>query len=65
MSQLTPAEIEVVRAIAAGSSQARVARQRGTSRQTVANQVASAFRKLGIGSRRELQRLMAAPAPAQ
>jgi DNA-binding CsgD family transcriptional regulator len=51
---LTRSEREVVRAVLAGASRAEVARVRGTSRNTVANILASAFRKLGVNSRLEL-----------
>jgi DNA-binding CsgD family transcriptional regulator len=51
---LTSAEREVVDLALRGESNAEVARSRGTSVRTVANQMASAFRKLGIGSRGEL-----------
>jgi DNA-binding NarL/FixJ family response regulator len=37
-----------------GCSNSQIARLRSVSIQTVANQVASAFRKLKVGSRREL-----------
>ena len=48
------AESEVAVAIAMGCSSAAIARQRGTSVRTVENQIYAIFRKLGIGSRREL-----------
>ncbi len=51
---LTPAEHAVVAAIEAGKSNGQIARERGTSARTVANQVASLFRKLNVGSRAEL-----------
>jgi len=51
---LTPAEHEVVAAIEAGMSNAQIARARGTSARTVANQIASIFKKLKVGSRAEL-----------
>jgi DNA-binding CsgD family transcriptional regulator len=51
---LTPAEHEVVAAIEAGKSNAEIARERGTSARTVANQVGSIFKKLKVGSRAEL-----------
>lgn len=50
-ASLSPAEIEVARAIVRGSSNAEIARARGTSVRTVANQVASILRRLGAGSR--------------
>lgn len=53
-AHLTAAEVDVVRAILRGASNLDIARRRGRSIRTVANQVASAFRKLGVSSRREL-----------
>lgn len=53
-SALTSAELEVARLAVAGGSNRAIARLRGTSARTVANQIASAFRKLGVGSRSEL-----------
>jgi DNA-binding CsgD family transcriptional regulator len=52
--RLTSAEREVVSSALRGDSNADVARTRGTSVRTVANQMASALRKLGVGSRGEL-----------
>jgi DNA-binding CsgD family transcriptional regulator len=51
---LSGAECTVVRDILDGASQRDVARSRGTSQRTVANQMASVFRKVGVGSRVEL-----------
>jgi len=51
---LTQSEREVVRAVLSGRNQRDVAAERGTSQSTVANQLASAFRKLGVRSRAEL-----------
>ena len=51
---LTAAEGEIVRAILEGQSNAAIARARGAAVRTVANQVASVFRKLGVRSRAEL-----------
>lgn len=51
---LTSAQLEVARAIVRGASNAAIARERGTSVRTVANQVASILRKLGVGSRAQL-----------
>jgi DNA-binding CsgD family transcriptional regulator len=56
---LTPAERDVVEHILSGASNVDIARVRGTSSRTVANQVASIFRKLGVQSRAELARLCA------
>jgi DNA-binding CsgD family transcriptional regulator len=51
---LTEAEEQVALALLAGRSQAEIARLRGSAPRTVANQVASIFRKLGARSRTEL-----------
>ena len=53
-SVLTPAEADIVRAALRGASNAEIARGRGRSVRTVANQFASLFRKLRVGSRSEL-----------
>jgi len=60
--RLTPAEREVVRMIAAGLSNAEIARRRGSSPRTVANQASSIFRKLGVRSRLGLYALLASGA---
>jgi len=52
--ELTPAEAAIAAAIQDGLSNAEIARARGRSPRTVANQVASLLRKLGAGSRAEL-----------
>jgi DNA-binding CsgD family transcriptional regulator len=51
---LTPAELEVARCAVAGMSNREIARWRRSSERTVANQIASVFRKLRVGSRSEL-----------
>lgn len=51
---LTAAEREVAAAILEGKSNAAIAKQRKSAVRTVANQVASIFRKLGVHSRGEL-----------
>jgi len=48
---LSPAEVEVVRARLEGHSHGSIARQRRTSTRTVANQLASAARRLGTSGR--------------
>ncbi|HEY6462706.1 MAG TPA: helix-turn-helix transcriptional regulator [Polyangiaceae bacterium] len=53
-SSLTPAESEVACHLLAGRSNAEIASLRGSSLRTVANQVASVFRKLDVRSRLEL-----------
>lgn len=51
---LTRAEMEIANAIASGASNAEIARRRGTSVRTVANQVASILRRLGATSRSQI-----------
>lgn len=51
---LTPAEREVAAATIEGDSTAVIARRRGRSPRTIANQLASIYRKLGVSSRAEL-----------
>lgn len=53
-SCLTQAEAEVVQALLVGGSNQAIARRRGVSERTVANQLQSVFRKLGVASRVEL-----------
>jgi DNA-binding NarL/FixJ family response regulator len=52
--ELTPAERAVVQALLQGLSNSQIARHRNRSDRTVANQIACAFKKLGVGSRAEL-----------
>lgn len=54
LTALTASEREVAELILAGCSNRHIARERGTSERTVANQVQSIFRKLGVVSRAEL-----------
>lgn len=56
---LTEAEREVVRRVLDGATTAAIAAARRTSPRTVANQLQSIFRKLGIASRAELARCFA------
>jgi DNA-binding NarL/FixJ family response regulator len=51
---LSTAEREIAALIVAGRSNADIARARGVSVRTVANQVASILRKMNAGSRFEL-----------
>lgn len=51
---LTQAEKEVAHGIIEGHSNLDIARKRGTHERTIANQVQSLFRKLGVHSRAEL-----------
>lgn len=54
LQQLTPAESAVLRQRMAGSSYADIAKLRNTSCRTIANQVATATRRLGVSGRLEL-----------
>jgi DNA-binding CsgD family transcriptional regulator len=54
LSLLTPAEREVSRLAARGLSDAAIAARRGRALRTTQNLLASAYRKLGVGSRAEL-----------
>lgn len=56
---LTAEEVAVVELALGGSSNASIARTREKSSSTVQNQLASAFQKLGVQSRRELRWLWA------
>ena len=56
---LSPSESAVVRAAAAGLTSAEIAANRRCSRFTVQNQLASAYKKLGVSSRAELTALLA------
>ena len=53
-ARLSEAERQVVALLTTGSTNADIARCRGSSTRTVANQVQSIFRKLGARSRAEL-----------
>lgn len=53
-SVLSESEQVVARALIAGSSNAEIARARGTSIKTVANQLYSMYRKLHVKTREEL-----------
>jgi DNA-binding NarL/FixJ family response regulator len=54
LAELSAAERAVVELVARGWSNAQIARARGASARTVANQVAAALRKTGANSRRAL-----------
>ena len=60
---LTPAEREILEQVLAGRSNAEIGRCRGRSPRTVANQITSLFRRLGVASRFELFALAARPRP--
>jgi DNA-binding NarL/FixJ family response regulator len=54
LARLTDAERSILDAIMAGWTMATIAKDRGTSPRTVAHQVESIYRKVGVMSRREL-----------
>jgi DNA-binding NarL/FixJ family response regulator len=51
---LSPAEFAVVRGLLEGRNYLEIAKNRGTSTRTVANQLAAAFRRLGVSGRSSL-----------
>ena len=54
VARLTQAEHDIVQQLLAGSSNAQIATSRRRSVRTVANQIASIYRKLGVASRSDL-----------
>ena len=54
LDNLSEAEADILAGILRGESNAEIARRRHTKTRTVANQIASIFRKLGVRSRAEL-----------
>jgi DNA-binding NarL/FixJ family response regulator len=61
---LTEAERAVALLVCEGLTNAQIAHRRGTAARTVANQLASTFGKLGVGSRAELALLMSRTSPS-
>jgi DNA-binding NarL/FixJ family response regulator len=57
LDALSPAEREIIEAVLRGAKNAEIAAARGTSVLTVAKQVASALRRLGVRTRGELAAL--------
>jgi DNA-binding NarL/FixJ family response regulator len=51
---LPPAELAVVRCLVEGASYAQIARERGTSTRTIANQITAVFRRMKVSGRSEL-----------
>ncbi len=64
LAALSPSERAVALAAARGLGNEAIAAARGVSVRTVVNQLASAYRKLGVASRVELARRLGAPPPA-
>ncbi|MBL0216586.1 MAG: helix-turn-helix transcriptional regulator [Myxococcales bacterium] len=65
IATLTRAELAVARLAARGRSSAYIARERRVSVRTIANQLASIYAKLAIGTRSELAHLLAASPPTK
>jgi len=59
LTALTTSEQEVAVLVTEQLSNAEIARRRGVAPRTIANQLASVYRKLGVGSRTELVALLA------
>lgn len=57
-AELTPSEAAVVRLLVEGNTHEQIGFLRSTSRRTVANQLASAFQKIGVSGRTELLSLL-------
>lgn len=51
---LPPAELAVIRCLVEGASYEEIARRRGTSTRTIANQITAVFRRLRVSGRSEL-----------
>jgi DNA-binding CsgD family transcriptional regulator len=62
-SRLSPAERDVVRLALGGLANAEIAAVRGVSERTVANQLAGAYRRLQVRSRRELRARLGSETP--
>jgi DNA-binding CsgD family transcriptional regulator len=54
LSRLTSSERDIVARVLRGQSTSAIAKARGTSPRTVANQLGAIYEKLGVRSRREL-----------
>lgn len=64
LGSLTPTERDVALSVVDGGSNQEIARSRGVSQRTVANQIASVFRKLRVHGRLELIRRLVLPEAA-
>ncbi len=54
--KLTPAHVAIVRALCAGKSPGMIAAERGTSPETVRNQLKQIYRRTGLHSATEVKR---------
>jgi DNA-binding CsgD family transcriptional regulator len=61
LAALTPAERQIAERLVLGRSNAELARERGTSERTVANQVRAILEKTGTRSRAELTARLTSP----
>lgn len=59
-AELSAAELDVIEGVLSGLTQAAVARRQGVAKRTVANQLASAYRKLRVNNVAELSVLCSA-----
>lgn len=57
---VTGAEAKLIDGVLAGKTNGQIAAERGTATRTVANQLQTLYRKLGVGSRGELRRRLLA-----
>jgi DNA-binding NarL/FixJ family response regulator len=62
--RLSEGELDVARLSIEGVMHREIAQRRGSSQRTVANQLASAFRKLGVSGRSELRAIAVQEAPS-
>jgi DNA-binding NarL/FixJ family response regulator len=61
-ARLNRAELEVIEAVLEGTPQRLIAKRRNVAVRTVTNQLARAYKKLGVGSAREVVLLVSAAA---
>lgn len=64
LAELTPAERDVAKLVASGYSNREIAQRRSASVNTVGNQLAAIYGKLGVSSRHELIARLARTTPS-